>query len=403
MIGVYKKIFFLLFGSKKIQGILHLDLDGLKYKIGNEITTDKDGKIHSVDIQIRDNRFFERVILFGDIGFGEAYFKNYFTSSDLGNLLKWFIQNKECIPGFSSQKLVFIFFEWARLFSRVSHFLNKNTKNGSRENIKKHYDVSNDFYHLWLDKTMAYSSAVFDEGLSLEEAQINKYRKICEKIELNKDDHILEIGSGWGGFSIFAVKNYRCKVTTVTISKEQFDFVKTKIDNEGLGNSIEIRLEDYRDIKGQYDKIVSIEMMEALGHEYVPTFVKKCNDLIRRGGKIFYQCITFPDDRFQDYLKNNNYIKKYIFPGGELISIAQLEKEILYQEKLHILDIQSIGIDYAKTLNIWRRNYIQKKEEIMKLGFDEEFYRKWLYYLIYCEVGFETKYLDDVQIVIQKD
>ena len=328
MINIYKKIFLLLFSGKQIEGILELDLDGIKYKIGNEIGTEKKDKISKVEIKILDTRFFKRVILYGDIGFGEAFFKNFFTTSDLDNLLKWFIQNQKHVPGFATRNPIFILFEWAKIISRISHRLNKNTKKGSRENIKKHYDISNDFYCLWLDETMTYSSAVFEEGLDLKEAQINKYKKICENIKLNKDDHVLEIGSGWGGFSIFAVKNYDCKVTTVTISQEQFNYAKQRIRKEGLENNIEIRREDYRDIKGKYDKIVSIEMMEALGHEYIPVFVRKCYDLLKSGGLMCYQCIIFPDKDFKDYLKNNNYIKKYIFPGGEIISLEQLKTEI---------------------------------------------------------------------------
>ncbi len=402
MINIYQKIFFLLFNSKNIEGVLELDIDGRKHKLGNELVSGKRDKISGIEIKILDNRFFRRVILFGDIGFGESFFKKYFSTSNLDDVLKFFIQNREHIPGFNAKNPLFFLFEWTKSLSRVLHLLNKNTKKGSRRNIKKHYDVSNDFYSLWLDETMAYSAAIFENGLDLKDAQINKYRTICDKLKLNKNDHLLEIGSGWGGFAIFAAKNYGCRITTITISKEQFYFAKEKIKNEGLGDKIEIRLEDYRDLDGQYDKIVSIEMMEALGNEYVGLFVKKCHDLLKMEGLICYQCITFPDKQFKDYLKNNNYIKKYIFPGGELISIAQLKKEIKKLTNLYVLDIESIGLDYAKTLDLWKENFVRQKDKILKLGFDDEFCKKWLYYFIYCKVGFETRYLDDVQIVIHK-
>jgi len=288
------------------------------------------------------------------------------------------------------------------ILEKIAHKLRRNTKRGSKKNIKKHYDISNDFYRLWLDETMTYSCAVFGKNMNLKQAQNNKYKKICERIGLKKGDHILEIGTGWGGFSIFAARHYDVNITTVTISREQYKLAKQRIIDAGLEDKINLKFQDYRDIKGKYDKIVSIEMMEALGYEYVPLFIKKCNTLLKERGKMCLQAITYPDKYFNYYLKSQDYIKKHIFPGGELLSIKQITKEAK-KNNLNLKNIDEIGKDYAITLNKWRKNFIKKKKEIFKLGFDQKFYLKWIYYLIYCEVGFETGYIGNVQILLKKE
>jgi cyclopropane-fatty-acyl-phospholipid synthase len=313
----------------------------------------------------------------------------------------WFVQNNHLLPGFRRKQLRDVLFEWGKLILKVAHSRNRNTKKGSKRNIKNHYDVSNDFYSLWLDATMTYSSAVFTGSDNLENAQLNKYRKICENIKLKKGEHVLEIGSGWGGFALYAAKNFDCRVTTITISEEQFVYVEKLIREQKMEGSIEILLLDYRELDGQFDKIVSIEMMEALGHDYVPIFVQKCNRLLVNGGMMCLQFITYPDQDFDQYLNNSGFIKKYIFPGAELLSLEKVNGE-LARNNLNITHLDSIGQDYAKTLHIWRNNFINKKKEILSLGFDEEFFYKWLYYFVYCEVGFETKYIDNYQVFIRK-
>jgi cyclopropane-fatty-acyl-phospholipid synthase len=318
---IFRKILLSYFKNKDFEGVLEVKAGENKYVFGKEINSNDSNKIPHADIEVLRDDFFKRVIINGDIGLGEAFFNKDFRSSNIKNLLKWFLQNQNNLPGFNDVDKKYPLFEWAQIFSRVAHLLNKNTKEGSKKNIKKHYDVSNDFYKLWLDETMAYSSAKFAGEQDLREAQVNKYESICQKLELKEADRLLEIGSGWGGFSIYAAKKYGCRITTVTISEKQYNYAKEKIEKEGLGDKIEIRLEDYRDIEGKFDKIVSIEMMEALGHKYVPLFLKRCNELLNDGGKICYQCITFPDKLFEAYLKNNNYIKKYIFPKMIYIDI----------------------------------------------------------------------------------
>lgn len=388
---IYKKILISLFKGKKLNGSIRISFDNETYVFG---TTEKE-----VNINVVKDSFFKRVIFYGDVGFGESYFLGEFETDDLRELLLWFIKNKEVVPGFNKRYLLF---EWAKPLLKLAHLRRQNTKKGSKKNIKEHYDVSNDFYKLWLDETMTYSSAIFEKNMNLKQAQENKYSRICEKINLKKSDHLLEIGSGWGGFAIFAAKNYGCKITTITISKAQYDYAKKLIGDEKLEGQIEIRLQDYRELKGEFDKIVSIEMMEALGHKYVPTFIEICSSLLKANGKICFQCITYPDEDFNNYLKNNNFIKKHIFPGGELLSLNHI-KSISDKVNLIITQLETIGAHYAKTLNMWKQNLEGRKDKIIELGFSKEFYNKWLYYFIYCSVGFETSYLNDVQIILEKN
>ena len=394
---MFENIFYKVLQNKKFRGALVI-----KNKNKEIVFGDKSSGASVVEISVLDQNFFKRVILFGDTGFGEAYFLEEFETNDLKKLLLWFVNNKEQLPSFQDSKVSNKFFGWGRFLLRKAHRNNKNTKKGSKKNIKAHYDVSNDFYRLWLDDTMTYSAALFEGGANLKEAQRNKYKKICEGIDLRDGERLLEIGSGWGGFSIYAAKNYDCKITTVTISEEQFNYAKQKIEEEGLSDSIDIQLKDYRDLDGDYDKIVSIEMMEALGNEFVPSFIKKCNELLKPGAQMGLQFITYPDRDFQLYLDNPNFIKKHIFPGGELLSLQRTKKTVL-ENNLSISSLKSIGEDYAKTLNIWRKNLLDKKGEILKLGFDKYFIKKWEYYFVYCEVGFETSYIDDYQMFVAKN
>lgn len=379
---MFKNLFFRLFKGKPLKGTLEIDYKGLHTF----------GEGPKVRIKVNNKRFFRRAILYGDTGFGEAYFLGEFETDDLYGLLTWFIENKGQLPLDHSP---FYQMEWAKIMGRISHGLKKNTKNGSRRNIQSHYDLSNQFYSLWLDESMTYSCAIFDEGMTLQEAQENKYKRICEKLDLKKTDHVLEIGTGWGGFAEFAQKHYGCRVTTITISKEQYRYAKERLQD------VDLRLTDYRDITGSYDKIVSIEMMEALGHKYVPLFIERCEGLLKPNGRMVYQIITIPDSQFTQYLRNPGFIKKHIFPGGELLSLGQVKSE-LERNSLKLEDIEEIGESYVKTLLAWRENFLAKKQEIMSLGFNKEFILKWDYYLTSCAVGFETKYIEDVQLTVEK-
>ncbi len=398
MIGLFKTILFAILARADAGGVLEVCEDGRVHRFGHD-----DSKIHAVArIEVRDRRFYRRLIVYGDVGLGEAYFLSYFDTPDLRELLLWFWRNRACLPSFGSDPRWSFLFEWASPLLRLAHRLRKNTKEGSRRNIREHYDVSNDFYRLWLDGSMSYSAAVYGEGMDLAQAQENKYRQICDGINLSDGDQLLEIGCGWGAFAIYAARRCDCRITAITISDQQYRLARERIEAAGLSGRIEVRLQDYRDLSGKFDKIVSIEMMEALGHEYVPLFLEKCRQTLRSGGRMCLQCITYPDKHFAHYLRGNNYIKKHIFPGGELISLEALRAEMAAMPDLRIDRVDSIGPDYARTLAQWRQNLAANKTGIIALGFDEPFYRKWYYYLAYCEVGFETAYLDDVQLLIGK-
>ena len=379
---MFKNLFFRLFKGKRLKGTLEIDYKGLHTF----------GKGPKVRIKVRNKRFFRRSILYGDTGFGESYFLGEFETDDLYRLLTWFIENRDQLPLDHSP---FYQMEWAKIIGKALHYRNQNTKNGSKRNIQSHYDLSNQFYSLWLDESMTYSCAMFDEGMTLEEAQQNKYKSLCEKLDLKKTDHVLEIGTGWGGFAEFAEKHYGCRITTITISQEQYDYAKKRLRN------VDLRLTDYRDISGSYDKIVSIEMMEALGHKYVPLFIERCEALLKPNGRMVYQIITVPESQFMQYLRNPGFIKKHIFPGGELLSLGQVKNE-LERNGLKLEDQEDISESYVKTLLAWREKFHLKKEEILSLGFDEAFWRKWDYYLTSCAVGFDTKYIADVQLSIEK-
>lgn len=399
---MYKRLFLYFLHKKNFKWILCLSYWDKKFEFWEQIL-DKENKnlVDNVSINIKDKSFFKRVIFYWDTGIGESFFLNEFETDDLKKLLMWFIQNEEELPWFRKNKFFHIFFEWAKLLLKISHLKNKNTLKWSKRNIKKHYDVSNKFYKLWLDDTMTYSSAVFLNSDDLKEAQLNKYKIICENIKLNKNDNLLEIWSGWWGFAIYAASNYACKITTITISDEQFKYAKNKIKEMWLDNLIDIKLLDYRKLTWKYDKIVSIEMMEALWNEYVPTFIKKCSHLLKKWGYWFYQFITYPDKDFNSYLKNNNFIKKYIFPGWELLSLSRVKNE-LDKNDIEIVTIKNIGKDYAKTLGIWKNNYIKNKKNILDLGFSKQDYNMWIYYFVYCEAWFESGYIDNIQVSLIK-
>ena len=380
---MFQKLFFRLFNGKPLKGTLEIDYRGLHTF----------GSGPKVRIKVTDKRFFRRVILYGDTGFGESYFLGEFETDDLYRLLSWFIENRGQLPLDHSP---FYQMEWAKIMGWIGHHLNKNTKNGSRKNIQRHYDLSNRFYALWLDDSMTYSCALFDGDMTLQQAQENKYKRICEKLDLKQTDHVLEIGTGWGGFAEFAQKHFGCRITTITISRKQYLYAKQRL------RDIDLRLTDYRDITGSYDKIVSIEMMEALGHKYVPLFIERCNALLKPNGRMVCQIITVPDSQFKQYLRNPGFIKKHIFPGGELLSLGQVKRE-LERNRLTLEEVEDIGEHYVQTLLAWRKNFLASKNEILRLDFDETFILKWDYYLTSCAVGFDTKYIGNAQLTIEKD
>jgi len=375
--------------------------NGKVYTFGSPKGEGESALVDKADMRIVDDAFFRHVVLYGQTGFGKAYFLGGFETDDLKRLLLWFIQNRGLLPGFGTNRDSLSFINLASAALRLAIRFRKNTRSGSRRNVRAHYDLSNEFYSLWLDPTMTYSSAVFMGDESLQEAQENKYRLICEKVGLGPDDSVLEIGCGWGGFASFAAKKYGCRLTVTTISDAQHAYTKERIAREGLEDRVTLLKKDYRDLEGLYDKIVSIEMVEALGHEYVPVFLKKCRDLLEDGGVACIQCITCPDEHFEDYLKQTDFIKEYIFPGGELLSVQQVSDTVA-ELGMRLESLERFGDSYAKTLDYWSRNFLARQDEVRALGFDEQFCRKWLYYLVSCEAGFQGKMIDDVQILFRK-
>jgi cyclopropane-fatty-acyl-phospholipid synthase len=352
----------------------------------------------SAKINVLDSVFYKNIILGGTIGASESFIRGEWSSSNLTNVIRVLARNTE-----AQDKLENFFTLLSQPFLKVMHKLNENSVRGSKKNISRHYDLSNDFFSLFLDKNMMYSSAIYKtRKTSLEDAAINKLDVICKKLKLKKTDHIIEIGTGWGGFAIYAVKNYGCKVTTTTISIEQYKFAKQKIKEAGLGRQINILLKDYRLLKGQYDKVVSIEMIEAVGYQFYDEYFKIISQLLKDDGDALIQAITIKDQRYSKAIHSVDFIQKYIFPGSCIPSITAIQNSLTNTTDLVINDVRDIGHHYARTLADWRKKFLKNKREIRKLGFDDKFLRMWLFYFAYCEGGFEEKVISDIHLHITK-
>ncbi|MCB1138319.1 MAG: class I SAM-dependent methyltransferase [Leptospiraceae bacterium] len=375
----------------------------LDVQIGEGVHSYGDSRTEAARIRVLDHRFFEHVVLHGDIGFGEAYVENFWDTDDLRAVLHWFTENGESNPTFAQSAAKSVVIGGLNFLDRIRHAFQKNTREGSLRNISYHYDLSNDLYRLMLDPTMAYSSGKYSEGVSdLKVAQEKKYETICRKLALHPDLELLEVGSGWGGFALYAARHYGCNVTTVTISQQQYDYARGLIEAEGMQDRVQVLLQDYRDIEGEFDRIVSIEMVEALGLEFHDTFFKKMNSLLRQRGIMLIQCITFPESAYKRYLKSIDWIAKHIFPGSLLLSQFEIMKSLNRVTDLNIYSIESLGLSYARTLNAWAQRFNQNLDRVRELGFDETFIRLWNYYLAYCEVGFASRYINDVHIVFSR-
>ena len=350
-------------------------------------------------LDVRDARFFSRVVLGGDIGFGEAYMHGEWDSPDPVRVVRFFIRNREAFADGRMQT------NWlARALARSLQLGRRNTLWGSRRNIRRHYDLSNDFFHLFLDASMSYSSAIYrspDE--TLEEAQQHKYATIIRKARLQADDHLLEIGCGWGGFAIAATQQTGCRVTGITVSREQYEWSQAQVEAAGLADRIQIVLCDYRQITGRYDKIVSIEMLEAVGHAYYPQFFRRLDELLNPQGIVVLQTINIPDQRYTRYRKESDWIRKHIFPGGLLPSLAVLTAKMTRHSRLMVDHLENIGNHYAITLAAWRERFDANREAVADLGFDRDFRRKWRYYLASCEAAFRERVIGDLQLVLTRE
>lgn len=354
-------------------------------------------------IHVKRQTFFRRCVLYGDVGFGEAYVEGDWDTDDITAVIAWMIHNVEHHPTLMADNVKRTPVNWFRLFNTWAHKLRDNTLLGSRRNISKHYDLGNNFFKLWLDPTMAYSSAYFThERQTLHDAQDTKFDIWCQKLRLRSSDHVLEIGSGWGGFAYHAVKNYGCKVTTVTISQEQYDYVKQLAKEKGLSDKIDVQLEDYRHLKGQYDKIISIEMIEAVGDKFLNVYFSQLHHLLKPEGLVGLQMIMSPDHRYESFRNNVDWIQKHIFPGSLLPSMKAIHDASFATGNLNVFDYEDITMSYVKTLRLWRHAFNAHAQQILSQGFDDNFMRKWNYYLSYCEAAFAMRNIAVVQAVFTR-
>ncbi|MFO8084923.1 MAG: cyclopropane-fatty-acyl-phospholipid synthase family protein [Desulfobacterales bacterium] len=349
-------------------------------------------------INVHHPRFYARIVLGGSIGAAEAYMDGMWSTGDLTTVIRILIRNQSVFEEMEKG--------WARLSEpvhRIYHALRRNTLQGSKSNIIAHYDLGNDFYALFLDETMTYSCGIFEKDqCSMEEASTAKYRRICQKLQLTSKDHVLEIGTGWGGFAIFAAGHYGCRVTTTTISPEQYKLASQRIHQEDLTDKITLLCRDYRKMEGCYDKLVSIEMIEAVGHQYLDTFFAACSRLLREDGMMMLQAITIRDQLYEQHRRSVDFIKRYIFPGGCLPSVAAMAGSIAGNTDLTIFHLEDITPHYVKTLREWRKRFFINIDKVRVMGFPESFIRMWEYYLCYCEAGFAERYIGNVQMLLTK-
>lgn len=351
-------------------------------------------------LTIKSKQFFTRIFQDGEIGFGEAYVEGDWETNDLPRVIRYFIRNGEHSPSFHESKHPPLFYNLYKHYSQLNHWLRRNTKTNSRKNISAHYDLNNDFYALWLDQTMTYSSAFFEhEGQSLVDAQKAKYDRLAKSLKLQPGQHVLEIGCGWGGNAIHLAQNYGVHVTGITISNEQLAFGQQRVREVGLEDLVELKFCDYRDVDGEFDAIVSIEMLEAVGHEFLKPYFEQCHRLLKSSGLLGFQVILAPDSRYDYGRKTADWIKKHIFPGGQCPSIAAINQAINETSDLYMQHLESFGLHYAETLRHWREAFNKRLDDVQGLGFDENFIRKWNYYLSYCEGGFDTAHINVAQLI----
>jgi len=349
-------------------------------------------------VTLHNPHFYRSLLLAGSRGLGESYVAGWWSADDLTRLIRLLILNLHLLEGLVGR--------WVRLAAPLYRLLQlpfRNTLAGSRANITAHYDLGNDFYALFLDETMTYSCGIFEqEDSTLEEASLAKYDRICRKLGLQPGDHVLEIGSGWGGFAIHAAGRYGCRVTTTTISRAQYDLARERIAAAGLTDRVTLLLKDYRHLEGIYDKLVSIEMIEAVGYEYWDTFFRVCSDRLKDDGLMCLQAITIADQVFDRYRRSYDFIRSHVFPGSCLTSVAAMTSSLARATDLRLIHLEDITPHYARTLRLWRERFFANLDKVRALGYPESFIRLWEFYLCYCEGGFAEHYLGDVQLVLAK-
>lgn len=359
---------------------------------------DYNGEPVAATIEVKHPGFYSRLLQGGSIAAGEAYMDGWWDSPDLTALMKLMALNLRALDKLEEQG------SWlTKLLYKFSHWSNRNSEENSRKNIHAHYDLGNNLYEAFLDTNMLYSSALYNHADdSLEQAQINKMDRLCQQLELKPTDHVVEIGTGWGAMAIYMAEQYGCQVTTTTISEEQHAYAEQKIKERGLEDKITLLKEDYRNLTGTYDKLVSIEMIEAVGKQFLPSYIKVCESLLKSGGLMAIQAITIADQRYDYYSNNVDFIQKYIFPGGFLPSVTSLTQATTKYSDLVTRDLFDIGFDYAKTLNEWHLRFNRAESEVRSFGYDDRFVRMWRYYLSYCEGGFLARTISAVHMTFQR-
>jgi cyclopropane-fatty-acyl-phospholipid synthase len=352
----------------------------------------------TVQLTVNDPRFYSDIAFGGAVGAGESYIHGCWSCNELTTLVRILVKNRDVLLDMDAGTSYL-----TKPLQKIFHRLNRNTRDGSRRNIAAHYDLGNDFYALWLDRRMMYSSAIFENAdMSLDVAAVAKLDRICRKLDLGPGDHVLEIGTGWGGFAIHAATNYGCRVTTTTISKQQHDYAREAINRADLEDRITLLQSDYRDLEGQYDKLVSIEMIEAVGHEFHDTYFRKCCELLKRDGQMLLQAITIADQHYERAKKTVDFIKRFIFPGGCLTSVTAMSDTLTRVTDMRIVNLEDIGPHYAATLQHWRERFFDNLDAVRGMGFSEEFIRMWQYYLCYCEGGFLERAIGNVQLLMMR-
>ncbi|GAC1032570.1 cyclopropane-fatty-acyl-phospholipid synthase family protein [Pseudomonas sp. No.21] len=349
-------------------------------------------------IEVQDAAVWPLVAANGSIGSGEAYIHGYWTTPDLTAVIRVFVANLDVLDGMERGLA-----SLGRPLVQGLHWLNRNTRAGSRRNISAHYDLGNDLFEQMLDPTMMYSAAQFGSpDQSLEQAQLNKLARICRKLELKPDDHLLEIGTGWGSMALYAATHHGCRVTTTTLSREQYAYTCRRVEEQGLQSRVTVLLQDYRDLDGRFDKLVSIEMVEAVGHRFLPTYFSQCARLLEDDGLMLLQAITIRDQRYEQARRSVDFIQRYIFPGGALPSVQKMLEVITRDSDMNLLHMEDFGLHYARTLRHWHDNLRAARGRLEQLGYDETFYRLWEFYLCYCEGGFLERAIGTAQLLLAK-
>ena len=352
----------------------------------------------SVTLQIHDPGFYRALATHGSVGAGQAYMDGLWQCSDLVALIQLLVRNRDLLDGMETGSA-----RLGGLAMKALHALRRNTREGSRRNIAAHYDLGNDLFEEFLDPTMMYSAAQFlTPDDTLEQAQLNKLARICQKLALKPSDHLLEIGTGWGSMALYAAQHYGCRVTTTTLSKEQFAYTAQRIEALGLQDQVTVLLSDYRDLTGEYDKLVSIEMIEAVGHRFLPTYFKQCAQLLKPDGLMLLQAITIREQRFEQAKRSVDFIQRYIFPGGALPCVQNMLQIVSRETDMNLLHMEDFGLHYARTLRLWHENFRRAHGRLAELGYDEYFLRLWEFYLCYCEGGFMERTIGTAQLLLAK-